>query len=252
MAVARQGIDRKGWAVLISGGVLAAAVLISERATMVLGLLLTFIHEFGHAAAGWLFGYPSLPSFDLVYGGGVTIMAERSPWLLALIFAAGGWLAWRFRRNHLTRNLMLIAIPVYAIFALTPAHQLIILWAGHGAELAFAGVILYKAVGGTVRRQAARPLYAFLALFLVADDIRFAWLLSSQSAFRQGYEGIKGSGFRMDFSRIAEEFLGVDVRVVALTFLVACVATPVLAWLCLRYRPQLAPILARLQDRYAA
>lgn len=249
MAAATAGIDRKGWAVLILGTLMAAGVLASEKATAVLGFLLTFIHELGHAVAGWSFGYPSLPSFDIVYGGGVTVMAQRSAMLLVLIFTVWAWLAWRFRHNRRTRLALFIALPIYAMVAFTPAHQLIILWSGHGAELVFAGVILYKAVSGTAKYQLARPLYAFLSLFLIADDIRFAWLLSSRTAFRQGYEGMKGSGFRMDFSRIAEEFLGIDVSFVAVSFLIACLMTPVFAWLFLRYQPRIAPLMVELKNR---
>jgi len=249
MAAATAGIDRKGWGVLILGAAMAAVVLASQKATAVLGFLLTFVHELGHAVAGWTFGYPSLPSFDIVYGGGVTVMAQRSVALLILIFSVWAWLTWRFRHNRRTMTALLIVMPVYAIVAFTPAHQLIILWAGHGAELVFAGVILYKAVSGTAKHRLARPFYAFLSLFLIADDIRFAWLLSSRTAFRQGYEGMKGSGFRMDFSRIAEEFLGVDVSVVAVTFLIACLLTPVLAWLFLCYRPRIEPLIVELRNR---
>ncbi len=59
----------------------------------------TLVHEMGHAIFGWIFGYPSLPAFDLVWGGGVTVHVDQSTALLLLVYALLVGLIVIYRRN---------------------------------------------------------------------------------------------------------------------------------------------------------
>jgi hypothetical protein len=79
---------------------------------------------------------------------------------------------------------------------------------------------------GVVSSFSKRLIYAFTGALILISDIVFSYRFISDPSCQQGYIGIKGSGSRMDFSRIGDEFLGVDVSTVALIFLAACIFTP--------------------------
>ncbi len=103
-------------------------------------------------------------------------------------------------------------------------------------ELLIAGVFLYRAWSGSqIIRGAERPLYAFLGLYLVLADARFAFRLIASREHREEYGEAKGGGHWMDFSRIADEFLNGRLEVVATFFLLAFALTPLAAFLVHRY-----------------
>src|SRR6185436_7236980 len=85
----------------ILGFGLAAAIIVYviPFTRFVFSAIVTLFHEFGHAVAGWLFGYASLPAFDFVYGGGMT---HHGPFRLSIAVGVGcgfAYLAWLFREN---------------------------------------------------------------------------------------------------------------------------------------------------------
>ena len=81
-------IDRLGWAAFGGGLVAALIALQFPLAEAALSGMKILVHEMGHAAFGWLFGYPSIPVFDFSYGGGVTLQHGRSALLAALVILA--------------------------------------------------------------------------------------------------------------------------------------------------------------------
>ena len=118
---------------------------------------------------------------------------------------------------------------------------------GHGFELLFAIVFLYRAFSGSsIIVPIERPLYAFMGFFIVFIDIRFAHRLMTSAAFRADYGAAKGGGHWMDFSRIAHEFLNVPLTSVAALFFVLCVLTPIAAFLIFRYKAYLASFFKQL------
>lgn len=209
--------------------VLVLAVPFLRFALSYLGVL---VHELGHSAVSWLFGYPAIPALDFTYGGGVSLTFGRRPvlvvsFLLALVLLLG-W-AWRHPRWRWFAG---AAVGMWILASLTALHEVVILAMGHAAELLFAALCLHRAITGEgTERRVERPLYAMVGWFLVLEGIWFAWGLLADSARREAYEGAKGGGHWMDFSRLADEYLGVDLSLVAAVFLAACVATPVLVLL---------------------
>jgi hypothetical protein len=126
---------------------------------------------------------------------------------------------------------ILAAVIVYSAVVFSPLRDLMITTMGHGAELIFAGVFLHRALSGSqVLRSKERPLYAFLGLYIVLADARFAYRLITSPEYREDYGLAKGGGDWMDFSRIANEHLHVRLEVVAATFLLACALTPLAAF----------------------
>jgi hypothetical protein len=224
--------DQDPWISLAIGSGLAAIAFFVPLVGFVINVLVTVIHELGHVATAWLLGSPALPSFDLFYGGGVSHTFARQPILILLVYMALAALAYRSRdeRNMLVGTL--VAAGFYSVVVFSPLRDLLIVAMGHGSELLFAGVFLYRALSGShLLRSQERPLYAFLGLYIVLNGARLACRLISSQEFREEYGRAKGGAYSMDLSRIAEEYLHIRLEVVAVCFLVACALPPVAAFL---------------------
>ena len=242
-----QHIESAAWKSLGGGLALTVFILFIPFLSYIFHYLLILVHEFGHAIAGWLYGYPSVPAFDFVYGGGVTPYQSRKMIIVIVVYLLFASLFYLYRKKPFTLVFLLIIVGLYTVFALTSGHQVIILFMGHGFELLFAIVFLYRAFSGSsIIVPIERPLYAFLGFFIVFMDIRFAHRLMTSAAFRADYGAAKGGGHWMDFSRIAHEFFNVELTSAAAFFFVLCVLTPIAAFLIFRYKAFLASFFKRL------
>ena len=178
-----------------------------------------------------------MPSFDLAYGGGVSYTFRRQPILIFLVYAALIGLAFRFRGERTALVKLVAVVGLYSIAVFSPLRDVLITAMGHGAELVLAGVFLYRALSGDqILRRQERPLYAFLGLYILLADARFACRLISSDEYRVDYALAKGGGHSMDFSRIASEHMHVPLEVVAASFLLACALTPLTTFLIYQYR----------------
>ena len=95
-----------------------------------------------------------------------------------------------------------------------------------------------------MKSAAERPAYVFSAVFITLSELHLGAQLLDSAFFRRQYELAKG-GHAMDFTRIAEDYLGVELQTVAVVFFLAALAPPVVAWLWNANRPTVA----RFQDR---
>ncbi len=226
------GIEREGWIAAAVGLGLALLAMAVPFVHTVFSAFTTLVHEMGHAAFGWLYGYPSIPAFDFTYGGGVTLWQTRRPALAWLVQAGLLALVYLFRSNPRSRWLAAGLCGAYALTAWSGLHRPIITAMGHGFELLFAGLFLHRALSGNACRvEGERPLYAFLGFFVTFSNLRFAWKLVTDMHERAAYEMAKGGGHWMDFSVLAEQHLHVPLQSVALLFFVACWFPPLLALL---------------------
>src|SRR5262249_39358671 len=126
--------------------------------------IITLFHELGHTIVGWLLGYPSLPAFDFVYGGGFTHMGEFHPSIAIAIAAGFAWLLWLFRQNRKALGLIGALFLVWLFFVTKEwRRELAVGAAGHLAEFIFAGIMFYQALSGVGWRNPdlERPLGAF-------------------------------------------------------------------------------------------
>lgn len=240
-------IDRRGWIAWGVGGALALLTQVLPWLQLLVGYFVVLVHELGHALAGWLFGFPSLPAFDFVYGGGVTARLARSSLLVVAVYALFAAGLWAFRRNRATAGLLAGAAAAYTALLAVGGDEVAIVAMGHGGELVFAAIFLHRALSGrAVAHEAERPLYAWLGFHVVLHDARFAWGLVASDVQRHAYAAAKGGGHWMDFSRLSRELLGVPVEALALAFLAACLATPVVVLLAHAQRARLAALGRRL------
>jgi hypothetical protein len=223
-------LDNDARRALIAGGVMAGVVYAVPFLRFVFHVLITLVHELGHAIASWAFGIPAIPAFDFVYGGGVTIHQGRSTGLMILMYLGFAFVAYWLRENRGYLIALGVWVVAYTLAAFTPVHEAIAVAMGHGSELVFAGIFLYRALDGRACRvPSERPLYAFCAFFILLHDVVFALGLLTSASKVADYEDAKGGGHWMDFSRLAEEFLHVDLQAIAFFFLLACVLVPVFA-----------------------
>ena len=193
---------------LILGFGLAAAIVVYliPFLRFIFSALVTLFHELGHAVAAWLMGYPALPAFDFVYGGGFTHYgAFKLP--VALIVAAGfAWLAWIFRRNWRTLAVIATLMVVWLIFVSAEwRREILMAAAGHSFEFILAGILFYQALSGTGWRipEIERPLGAFVAFFVQIHSMHFALKLRNDPDFLAWYREGKGGMLMNDLEQVA-------------------------------------------------
>jgi hypothetical protein len=242
----RAAIDAAGWRALGIGGTLAVASQVAPLLGVLVGMFVVLTHELGHAAAGWLFGRPSVPAFDFVYGGGVTLSLDPSKALLFGIYALFAGAAWVFRHNRTSLRLVLGLAAAHALLVATGGDHVAITALGHGGELFLAAFFLHRALSGRgCKLEAERPLYAWIGLHIVLHDVQFGWRLMTSAVARAEYGGAKGGGHWMDFDVLSQIF-HVPLEGVAASFLAACLATPLVPLLGHLHRPRVERILGRL------
>lgn len=235
-------IDAEARRAVALGAALAVAIWLVPLTRFVLGYMGILVHELGHTATAWLFGYPAFPAFDFQYGGGLTSRHERQLPLVLAIVALFCWGLWKTRERRRLCGAVGILFAAWAILATTWMHEALMKAMGHGAELLFVGIFLYRALTGSgVRVPAERPLYAMVGIFIWIECVGFAWKLIHDAGARAAYENAKGGGHWMDFSILAEQYLRVELSSVARLFLFAALVTPPLVWWICRGRERRAP-----------
>lgn len=201
----------------IMGSGLVAAIIVHALpfTRFLLSALVTLFHELGHAMAGWLMGYPSLPAFDFVYGGGLTHHGEFNLAIAVLIAGVFGYGAWLFRRNR--RTLILIGAMFGIWLVLITAEwrrELTFASAGHLFEFILAGIFFYMALSGVGWRHPdlERPLGAFVAFFVQIHSVMFALRLRNDPEFLSWYREGKGGALMNDLELVAAD-LNIYLRI---------------------------------------
>lgn len=192
----------------ILGFGLAAAIVVywMPFTRFVLSALITLFHELGHAVVGWLMGYPSIPAFDFVYGGGLTSHGEFHKSIAIVIALGFAYAIWLFRENRKSAAIIGAVFLVWLFFVTREwRREILFASAGHVGELILAGIFFYKALSGTGWRapELERPLGAFVAFFVQINATLFAWRLLRDPAFLDWYREGKGGALMNDLEVIA-------------------------------------------------
>jgi len=240
-------IDSKGKRSLLFGAAFAVVIFAFPLGRFVLQYLNTTIHELGHTLAFWVFGYPAVPSFDFVYGGGVSITFGRSRVILMLLFMAIAIFLWQQHRRPRAFWLAAALVGVYILVLATPLHSLFIVAMGHGMELIVAGIFLHRALVERDRwDDAERFLYAGTSFFVLLVNASLAWGLMTRESARSEYSMGKGGALVPDLIEIARTYLGTGLEQTAFLLLAGCLATPILTYLAYRNRLALGDRLREL------
>jgi hypothetical protein len=230
-----------------AGLFLSLLLIASEQLSFFFSYLITVVHELGHTACAWFFGYPAIPAFDFMFGGGITMHGDRYMIIVWLIYLGIGGLAYFYRRNRLTSRFLLGLIIAYTIFAFTAIHNMLFVIMGHGFELLFAGIFLYRALSGFGCRHAIeQPLYGMVGFFIVFYDVRFTWGLIADPIARAVYEQGKGGLLDNDLVRLARDYFHVDLSAIAWIFLICSALIPSLIFLLYRHRAVMLATFNRL------
>ncbi|MFP5246403.1 MAG: hypothetical protein ACLGH0_06880, partial [Thermoanaerobaculia bacterium] len=172
----------------------------------VFSAIVTLFHEFGHAVMGWLLGYPSIPAFDFVYGGGLTHHGAFRMSIALAVAAGFAYLGWLFRENKKSVAIIAALFLVWLLFVTREwRRELAFASAGHLAEFILAGILFYKALAGVGWRNPdlERPLGAFVAFFVQIHSTLFAWRLTHDTAFLDWYREGKGGALMNDLEVVA-------------------------------------------------
>jgi hypothetical protein len=225
-------LDKSTWITLSIGFVLALMVYHILWIQIFIYPIVTVAHEIGHTAVGWLFGYPSFPSFR--QDGGVTLHRPQNASVLLGIYLGFAILLPIYRRNNLTLCVLLVSLGGYSVIAFTSLSKALILFMGHGMELLLAGWLLYLAL--TNFSQWLCPVFAMLGIFIVMYDFSFAYKLMYDSTYQMIYTYQQGGNNLGDFSQLAQKYFGGNVSKVANLFLWCCCLTPILSYMLFRYQ----------------
>jgi hypothetical protein len=222
--------DAKGWQAIAIGAALTFVVFSIPLLTFLLSPLTTIVHELGHAATSWIFGYPAIPSLDFIHGGGITHRSgARVPLIVGLVYAGFGYLFYRYWHHVAASRVVLVGAISYSLCFVMPLQGLLISAMGHGSELMFAGIFLYRAWSGYACRNAEeRPLYGLLGLYLVVYDIRFTWGLLFDTELRDIYEQGKGGVLDNDLVGIARNYLHSSLALPVVILLFCTLLTPMI------------------------
>ncbi len=222
---------------LLVGAVIAFATFALPFPRFVFSYLGTLVHELGHTLTYLAFGYPAIPSFDFVYGGGLTSASERSKPALFLIAISLCLLLWHLRQRKPALWLAgCLVVVAYGIIASTRLHEFLISAMGHGMVLVIAGIFLYRSVREhTQKTPIEGPLYAACGIFLLLSEAGTAWNLRHDADYRELYAMGKGGVLEGDLTILGRELLGGSAADAAFWLLAGCVLTPCLTYLACRY-----------------
>ena len=233
---ARVNLEQEAYKSLGIGLFLAILISSLPFLSFALSYFVILVHELGHTFAGWLFGYPSIPAFNFVHGGGITLNQDRADSVMILIYLALGFLFFYYRKKKGTLIFLAIFTLIYSWIAFSNIHRGIIIFMGHGFELIFTGIFLYRGFSGYgVRYSLERPLYYMLAFFTFLKDVGFAWNLIYNSEIREIYEDGIGGVIDNDFVILARDYFHVNLSQVSGWFLVFTFLTPIITFLFFRY-----------------
>ncbi len=241
-----RSIDSKGLGALLTGLILAILLMISPLRVLFHGFLI-LVHELGHAATHWLFGRPAIPSVNLAYGGGVTLVFGQSVAVICLVYLAIAFLVYYCRPYRFVLVLLGIFTSIYSFCLSNSTNLMLSTFMGHGMELVAIAICLYLSISGYFCRFAGdRSIYSMLGFFTLFADFEFSWKLTHDPDYREMYEGGIGGVIDNDFVILARDYFNVDLSAIATTFLFGCILIPLIVFLVFRYEFWLRKRLDRL------
>jgi len=179
---------------------------------------------------------PASPAIS-IDGHAAAVHGEQQLFLLALVALGLAAAAWRFLEGPARWIGLAAALVVHPLLALTGGKDLLHLLAGHGAEILFAILCLWKALdGGFTESRLERALYGTVGWFLVGKNAWLAFGLMTSADARALYNENGSFGFTNDYLRVAHEVVGCRLEVVAAGMLVATVLAVPAALLLWRLR----------------
>jgi hypothetical protein len=232
---------------LIGGSLLGLIFFLLPPSRFILNTFLTFLHEIGHAIAYWAFGYPAVPSFDFIFGGGITLALGRAPIIFGLLYGAVAYLAWLYRHNQNTLIVLGSLTLGQMLLLLVGWDQVVIIAMGHLFEIGAVFICLYFALGKYFCRGfGEQTLYSMLASFSLLENLSFFGQLVTSETFRISYRVGKGGLLDHDLVRLSQDFLPLNLPNLAGCFFLLSLIAPGLALIAFFWEPRWVPAFYRL------
>lgn len=171
--------------------------------------MITFFHEIGHSLFAWLFGYPTIPTFDFEHGGGMAYSISGQQIALALLVQGGiAYGTWYFRGEVLIQIAIAAFLLVITPLTFTHYHMAVIDFMGPGLVPIIGAFFLFRALFDLAPRGSLeRFLNAYFGFgFFIITFIEVYALLYNQ-IYRLVYYQQKGSHGFGDFDKIADRLL---------------------------------------------
>jgi len=223
----RQAIS---WIYLGIGAVTAPIFALTPLLGYMGWFLRSLVHEMGHCAVGWFFGMAAIPAISLE-GHAAAVHSEPSRFFAVLVWGALVGAAWRWLQGRARWIAMGVVAVLYPALAFTQARDVLQVLAGHGGELAFATLCLWKTLdGGFTESRLERGLYGTVGWYLLGSNLVLCLGLVASPASRQEYSENGSFGLTNDMIRVADELLDWTLPSVALLVLVAASAVLPAAW----------------------
>jgi hypothetical protein len=250
ITVNKASFDATTWKVAMTGTILGLILFLISFTHFIFSYFNILTHELGHAMFSWMFGRFAIPLFDFMFGGGMTMIYDRAPGftvVMAIVFII---VAFFSLRNFFRLAWLIVFAAVYFTIILTGADEALGIFMGHGSELIFVGIFLYRGISSfACQYEAERYVYIMLAAFMLFNDISFAnGLLFDPSKVSEYMEG-KGGIVDNDFVRVANEYWHVKLSTVVGFYYFLTLITPVITVLAYRYREWWWRMLARFISR---
>ncbi|WP_024545365.1 hypothetical protein [Picosynechococcus sp. NKBG15041c] len=221
---------------LAIGGLLGLVLFLLPPSRFILDTFLTFLHEIGHAIAYWSFGYPAVPSFDFIFGGGITLALGRATIILLLLYGGLAYLAWYYRHNQSTLIFLGGLTSSQILLLLIGWDQALIIAMGHLFEIGAVFICLYFALGRYFcRGPGEQTLYSMLASFSFLQNSAFFGQLVTSETFRIAYRVGKGGLIDHDLVQLSQNLLPLSLPTLAGCFFLLSLFAPVLAFLTFRW-----------------
>ncbi len=199
-----------------------------------LGAMITFIHEIGHTIFAWCYGYFTVPSFDLTYGGGMVWMITDQMFAIIFVINAGLlWLAYLLREYVF----LMFVLAATAFFNLAVAfidfHHSVIDFMGPCAEITIASFFLTRAwLDIAPRGVVERFLNSLIGWGMIVHALLTGFGLLGNAAMRADYYNQKGLHGFGDFDKVADRlsmpFDSVVLIYIGLTL--AAALLPIILW----------------------
>ncbi|AFY37714.1 hypothetical protein Lepto7376_1362 [[Leptolyngbya] sp. PCC 7376] len=217
---------------------IGVAIFVIPFSRFILNTFLTFVHELGHAVAFWAFGYPAVPSFDFIFGGGITLALNQVGILVAVVYILLGYIAFLYRRNSRTLILLGGLAVLHLLCLISPWHQAAITMMGHVAEILAVFICGYFALGRYFCYVGGeQTMYAMLSGFSFLENCSFFGKLMFSDTFRITYRVGKGGLLDNDLVLLSNVHFPLGLEGTASLFFLCTIAMPILAWCTFRYEP---------------
>ncbi len=238
---------------MLIGGILGVAFFLFPLSRFILHAFLTLVHELGHAIAYWIFGYPAIPSFDFIFGGGITLALTDTPvsFFIFCIYAGLAYLAFLYRRNRPTLIVFGAIALLHLILLISHGDQLIIIVMGHIAEIITSFLCLYFALGKYFCYVGGeQTIYAMLGSYSFLANCGFFWQLIFDTSFKATYYQGKGGLLDHDLVRLSQELDPLSLEAIATLLLIISLMIPIAALLTFRYESRWIPTFYQMCQRH--